>query len=61
MMKRRITLEVDDYIYTFYQKGAGILQRTAEDLMEQALFMYAGIVARDLIVDDDHFCGSSIS
>ena len=48
-----ITLQVEDYIYRFYQMGAEQLNRSPESLMEQALFMYAGIVANDLIQGHD--------
>ena len=47
-MKKAVTLQIEDYLYQFYQIGAEQLNRTPESLMEQALFMYAGIVANDL-------------
>lgn len=43
-----VQLNIEEYLYQFYQKGAEILGRTPEDLMEQALFMYAGMIAQDL-------------
>ena len=48
-MKKTVSLQVEDYIYQFYQKGAEVLDRSPENLMEQALFMYAGIVAQGLM------------
>lgn len=47
-MKKSILLNIDDYVYQFYQIGAETLGRPVEELMEQALYMYAGIVANDL-------------
>ena len=47
-MKKSISLNVDDYVYQFYQIGAKTLDRPVEELIEQALFMYAGIIASDL-------------
>ena len=52
-MKKTVRLKIDEYIYQFYQKGAKALGRTPEELMEQALFMYAGMVAEDLIQNDE--------
>ena len=53
-MKKKVVLQVDDYLYRFYQQGADTLQRTPEDMMEQALFLYAGIVAQDLLKSGPH-------
>ena len=52
-MKRNVNLKVEDDIYQFYQKGAKILGSTPEELMEQALFRYAGLVAEALLQDDE--------
>ena len=52
-MERIVQLKIEEYIYRFYQKGANVLGRTPEELMEQALFMYAGMVAEDLIQNDE--------
>ena len=51
-MKRNVQLNVEEYIYQFYQKGAKVLERTPEELMEQALFMYAGMVADELLQNE---------
>lgn len=48
-MEITVTLKVEDYIYQFYQIGASVLNRSPEELMEKALFMYAGIAAEELI------------
>lgn len=47
-MEITVTLKVEDYVYQFYQIGAEVLNRTPEDMMEEALFMYAGIAAQEL-------------
>ena len=47
-MKKSVTLQIEDYLYQFYQIGAAQLNQTPEALMEQALFIYAGIVANDI-------------
>ena len=52
-MKRMIQLNVEDYVYQFYKKGADALNRTAEELMEQAILMYAGMIAEDLLQSDE--------
>ena len=52
-MRIVLSLEVEDFVYQFYQKGAEVLQKRPEELMEQALFMYAGMVAQDMILDGD--------
>ena len=52
-MGRIVQLKIEEYIYQFYQKGANVLGRTPEELMEQALLMYAGMVAEDLIQNDE--------
>ena len=51
-MKRMITLNVDDYVYQFYQIGANTLNVSVEEIMEQALYMYAGIIANDINQDN---------
>ena len=53
MMEIIVSLKVEDYVYRFYQKGAEALDRRPEELMEQALFMYAGILAQELTNNDD--------
>ena len=52
-MERIVQLKIEEYIYRFYQKGANVLGRTPEELMAQALFMYAGMVAKDLIQNEE--------
>lgn len=47
-MKIVISLNIEDYVYQFYKQGADTLGRRTEDLMEQALFIYAGMAARDM-------------
>ena len=44
-----VSLNVQDYLYRFYQKCAQELQKRPEEIMEQVLFMYAGTVAKDMI------------
>ena len=44
-----VSLNVQDYLYLFYQKSAEAMQKRPEELMEQALFLYAGMVAEDVI------------
>ena len=47
-MKIPVTLQIEDYIHQFYQLGAERLNRSPESLMEQALFIYAGLIADDI-------------
>ena len=44
-----VSLKVEDYIYLFYQKGAKVLNKRPEELMEEAIFQYAGMIARELL------------
>ena len=53
-MKLDVLLKVEDYVYQFYQMGALTLDRPVEALMEQALLMYAGIIAYDLNISHDN-------
>ena len=46
-----VSLKVQDYVYLFYQKSAQALQKSREELMEQALFTYAGMIAQDMLQD----------
>ena len=46
-----VSLNVEDYVYGFYQKCAQELQKRPEELMEQALFAYAGMIAQDMMWD----------
>ena len=48
-----MSLNVQDYIYLFYQKSAQALQKRPEEPMEQALFAYAGMIAQDILQDKD--------
>ncbi len=48
-MKIVLTLDVEDYVYQFYQRGAEALNRSPEELMQEAVFRYAGIVAQELM------------
>jgi len=47
-----VSLNIEDYVYRFYETGAEALCKRPEELMEQALFMYAGIVAQQMIRED---------
>lgn len=47
-MKVVVTLKIDDYVYQFYKKGAALLKKPLEKVLEDALFMYAGMIAKDL-------------
>lgn len=58
-MRVVVTLEIDDYVYQFYKKGANILQMQPKEVMENALFMYAGIIADDLLRSNTNKCISS--
>ena len=44
-----VSLKVQDYIYQFYQKSGQALQKRPEELMEQALLAYAGMIAQDML------------
>ena len=46
-----VSLKVQDYVYLFYQKSAQALQKSPEELMEQALFTYAGMIAQNMLQD----------
>lgn len=48
-MQIYVSLKVEDYVYLFYQKGAKALNKRPEELMEHAIFQYAGIVAQNLV------------
>ena len=48
-----VSLKVRDYVYQFYQKSADVLHKRPEEVMEQALFLYAGMIAKDMIQGDD--------
>ena len=48
-MKIVVSLNVEDYLHLLYQKSAEAMQKRPEELMEQALFLYAGMVAEDVI------------
>ena len=48
-----VSLKVRDYVYQFYQKSADVLHKRSEEVMEQALFLYAGMIAKDMIEGDD--------
>ena len=44
-----VSLKVQDFVYRFYQKSGQMLHKRPEELMEQALFQYAGTIAQELI------------
>lgn len=48
-----VSLKVQDFVFQFYQKCAEALHKRTEELMEQALFMYAGMIAQDMIKGGD--------
>jgi len=48
-----VSLKVRDYVYQFYQKSADVLHKRPEEVMEQALFLYAGMLAQDMIQGRD--------
>ena len=49
-----VSLKVEDYVYLFYQKGAMILIKRPEELMEEAIFHYAGMIANDLLHNSEY-------
>ena len=49
-----VSLKVEDYVYLFYQKGAMILNKRPEELMEEAIFKYAGMIANDLLHNSEY-------
>lgn len=51
-MRVVVTLEIDDYVFQFYKKGANLLKLRPEEVMQKALFMYAGIIAKDLVCNN---------
>ena len=52
-MKIGTTVDVEDYVYKFYQKAAIEMGNTTpEKLMSQALMMYAGMVSADILKND---------
>lgn len=52
-MKIATTVDVEDYVYAFFRKAATELGNTTpEKLMSQALYMYAGMVAADILKDN---------
>ena len=48
-----VALNLQDYLYQFYKKSAESMEKTPEELMEQALFLYAGMIAKDMIQDKE--------
>ena len=52
-MKIVVSLDVEDYVYHFYQKTAEALNRRPEVLMEQALYLYAGMAAQEILQKPD--------
>ena len=52
-MKIATTVDVEDYVYAFFRKAATELGNTTpEKLMSQALYMYSGMVAADILKDN---------
>ena len=47
-MKTKVVIDVEDYVYQFYQVGANALRISVVDAMERALYMYADLVANDM-------------
>lgn len=44
-----VTLTIPDYVFSFYQKVAAQMpDHTVQEVMAQALYGYAGIVAEEL-------------
>lgn len=39
---KRVTFEIEDYLYEFYQKAGAGAGRTAEQVMSDMLFRFAG-------------------
>lgn len=53
-MKVVTNITVPSFVYQFYMKVANDLgNRTPEDVMADALFTYAGIVAQDVLKHND--------
>lgn len=55
-----VSLKVEDYVYLFYQKGAKALNNRPAELMEHAIFQYAGIVAQNLVYNGNAPAGVRI-
>ena len=49
-----VSLKVPDFVYQFYQKSGQMLDKRPEELMEQALFLYAGAIAQELSSDTEN-------
>ena len=54
-MRKTITLSVPDFVYDFYNKVSHEMDNVSvEEVMERALFMYAGIISAEITrVDED--------
>jgi len=51
-MKITVSVTVPDYVYLFYQKASETLpQRTPQELMAQALTLFAGTVSEKILLD----------
>ena len=49
-MEITVNVTVSDFVYEFYAKAASDLgDRTVEEIMSEALFMYAGLIAQDML------------
>ena len=54
-MKITTNITLDDYVYALYQKAATEMGTvTTEELMSRALFLYAGMVAQDILQHDEN-------
>ena len=53
-MEITVRVNIPDYVYQFYAKASAFAQRTPEEVMAKALYLYAEAVSISMLHDMGH-------